>query len=61
MAEAAREVVVLVESEKIGRRIPNLELPWQRVTTVITDNNLSEDKREAIKACGVQLICAEIE
>jgi DeoR/GlpR family transcriptional regulator of sugar metabolism len=61
MAEAAREVVVLVESEKIGRRIPNLELPWKRVTTVITDNNLSEDKREAIKACGVQLICAEIE
>ena len=61
MAEAAREVVVLVESEKIGRRIPNLELPWQRVTTVITDNNLSADKREAITACGVQLICAEIE
>lgn len=61
MAEAAREVVVLVESEKIGRKIPNLELPWQRVTTVITDNNLSADKREAITACGVQLICAEIE
>ena len=61
MAEAAREVVVLVESEKIGRRIPNLELPGQRVTTVITDNNLSADKREAITACGVQLICAEIE
>ncbi len=61
MAEAAREVVVLVESEKIGRRIPNLELPWQRITTVITDNNLSADKREALTACGVQLICAEIE
>ncbi|MEM6511217.1 MAG: XRE family transcriptional regulator, partial [Pseudomonadota bacterium] len=61
MAEAAREVVVLVESEKIGRRIPNLELPWQRVTTVITDNNLCADKRKAITACGVRLICAEIE
>jgi DeoR/GlpR family transcriptional regulator of sugar metabolism len=25
MAEVAREVVVMVESDKIGRRIPNLE------------------------------------
>ena len=28
MAEVAREVIVMVESDKIGRRIPNLELPW---------------------------------
>ncbi|KPH63085.1 XRE family transcriptional regulator [Pseudoalteromonas porphyrae] len=60
MAEAAREVIVLVESEKIGRRIPNLELPWQRVTTLITDSNLALDTRQAIEACGVQLICAEV-
>ena len=61
MAESAREVVVLVESDKIGRKIPNLELPWQQITTLITDNNLSEEKREAIRKCGVQLICADIE
>ncbi|TMP26679.1 XRE family transcriptional regulator [Pseudoalteromonas rubra] len=61
MAEAARDVVVLVESEKIGRRIPNLELPWDQVTTLITDNNLADDLRQAIEARGVQLICAEVE
>lgn len=61
MAEAARDVVVLVESEKIGRRIPNLELPWDQVTTLITDNNLAADLRQAIEARGVQLICAEVE
>ena len=60
MAGAAREVIVLVESEKIGRKIPNLELPWQQVTTLITDSNLALDTRQAIQACGVQLICAEL-
>ena len=59
MAESAREVIVLVESEKIGRKIPNLELPWQQVTTLITDNLLADDTRKAIEAKGIQLICAE--
>lgn len=59
MAESAREVIVLVESDKIGRKIPNLELPWQQVTTLITDNLLAEDIRKAIEAKGIQLICAE--
>ena len=52
---------MLVESEKIGRRIPNLELPWQNVTTLITDSGLALDTRKALEACGVQLICAEVE
>ena len=61
MAEAAREVIVLVESEKIGRRIPNLELPWQSVTTLITDSGLALDTRKSLEACGVKLFCAEVE
>ncbi|MEO2268887.1 DeoR family transcriptional regulator [Pseudoalteromonas sp. YIC-656] len=60
MAEAARDVVVLVESEKIGRRIPNLELPWQRVSTLITDNNLAANLRQEIEAHGITVICAEV-
>ena len=60
MAKAAREVIVMVESDKIGRKIPNLELPWKIVTTLITDNGLADEKRKAIEACGVKLICAEI-
>ncbi|MBQ4812693.1 DeoR family transcriptional regulator [Pseudoalteromonas luteoviolacea] len=60
MSESAREVIVLVESEKIGRKIPNLELPWQQVTTLITDNTLASDMRQAIEAHGVKVICAEI-
>ncbi|SMF03674.1 transcriptional regulator, DeoR family [Pseudogulbenkiania subflava DSM 22618] len=58
MAEVAREVIVMVESEKIGRRIPNLELPWERIHTLVTDDALAMDAREKIRAKGIALICA---
>ncbi|CAM4304282.1 DeoR/GlpR family DNA-binding transcription regulator [Pseudoalteromonas byunsanensis] len=60
MAQAAREVIVMVESDKVGRRIPNLELPWQQVTTLITDENLADEKRQAIEQSGVTVICAAL-
>lgn len=58
MAEVSREVVVMVESSKIGRKIPNLELPWDSVSTLITDSGLSAQARQEIEHHGVQVICA---
>ncbi len=58
MAEVAREVIVLVESEKLGRKIPNLELPWSSIHTLITDARLDSESRSQIEACGVEVICA---
>lgn len=58
MAEVAREVIVMVESDKIGRRIPNLELPWSSVHTLITDERLTDEARDQLLARGIQLICA---
>lgn len=58
MAEVAREVIVMVESDKIGRRIPNLELPWSSVHTLITDERLADEARQQLLARGIQLICA---
>ncbi|WP_397457639.1 DeoR/GlpR family DNA-binding transcription regulator [Pseudomonas asplenii] len=60
MAEVSREVVVMVESDKIGRRIPNLELPWSSVHTLITDERLPLEAREQIQARGIHLICAAV-
>ncbi|AOS96344.1 Glucitol operon repressor [Microbulbifer aggregans] len=60
MAEVAREVVVLAESSKVGRRIPNLELPWESVSTLVTDAGLEDATATAIEALGVNLICAEV-
>jgi DeoR/GlpR family transcriptional regulator of sugar metabolism len=61
MAEVAREVVVMVESDKIGRKIPNLELPWSSIHTLITDERLSAEAREQLTARGVTLICAAVD
>ncbi|WP_417660794.1 DeoR/GlpR family DNA-binding transcription regulator [Pseudomonas sp.] len=61
MAEVAREVIVMVESDKIGRKIPNLELPWARVHTLITDERLDQDARTQLQARGIKLICASLE
>ncbi|WP_017902413.1 DeoR/GlpR family DNA-binding transcription regulator [Pseudomonas asplenii] len=60
MAEVSREVVVMVESDKIGRRIPNLELPWSSIHTLITDERLPQEAREQIQARGIHLICAAV-
>ncbi|MGB1199913.1 MAG: DeoR/GlpR family DNA-binding transcription regulator [Cognaticolwellia aestuarii] len=58
MAEVAREVIVLVESDKVGRKIPNLELAWRNVHTLITDDGLAANIISAIKQQGVNVICA---
>lgn len=57
MAEVSREVVVMVESQKIGRKMPNLELTWQQIDVIITDTGLSEQDKQAILAYGVEVIC----
>ena len=57
MAEVAREVVVMAESDKVGRRIPNLELGWAQIDVLITDDGLAETSRQRIRDQGVVLVC----
>ena len=59
MAEVAREVVLKIESDKIGRRSPNLELAWANIDTLITDNQLDDDLKRAIEQTGTDVICAD--
>ena len=58
MAEVSREVIVMVESDKIGRKIPNLELPWQQIHTLITDNGLSTEVKQQLIEQDIKLIIA---
>src|SRR5690606_24478693 len=58
MADVAREVIVLAESEKITRKIPNLELAWADVTILVTDDGLAESAKQQIEQQGVRVICA---
>jgi Transcriptional regulators of sugar metabolism len=59
MAEVSREVIVLVESEKIGRKIHNLELVWKDIDLLVTDEGLSADLKHEIQAQGVKVVCAK--
>ncbi len=58
MAEVSREVIVLIESQKIGRKMPNLELAWNQIHTIITDNQINSETKERIEKLGVSLIIA---
>ncbi|NLS12361.1 DeoR family transcriptional regulator [Vibrio sp. SM6] len=58
MADVSREVIVMVESEKIGRKIPNLELAWQHIDVLVTDSDLSAEQKLLIEEQGVKVICA---
>lgn len=58
MAQVAREVIVLIESEKIGRKMPNIELEWQHIDKLITDNRLPPEAKAQIEALGVRVILA---
>ncbi len=57
MAEVSREVVVMVESEKIGRKIPNQELAWSQIDLLVTDSDLTEQQKQIIESNGVQVAC----
>ena len=56
MAEVAREVIVMLESDKLGRKIHNLELPWAMVKVLITDEGLSLADATQIEQQGVKVI-----
>lgn len=61
MAQSAREVIVLAEADKVNRRIPNLELPWDQVNKLITDERLSDEHQQLLEQQGVQIIRAASE
>ncbi|WP_394127921.1 DeoR/GlpR family DNA-binding transcription regulator [Vibrio hepatarius] len=58
MAEVSREVIVMVESEKIARKIPNLELAWDAIDILITNKDLEPEYKQKIESHGIKVICA---
>ncbi|MCG6229806.1 DeoR/GlpR family DNA-binding transcription regulator [Vibrio furnissii] len=58
MAEVSREVIVMVESDKVGRRIPNLELSWDTIDVLVTDKELPDADVAQIESHQVRVIRA---
>ena len=59
MAETAREVVVMVESQKIGRKMPNLELSWDQIDVLVTDRQISKEMLQKIEAQQVEVVLTD--
>jgi DeoR/GlpR family transcriptional regulator of sugar metabolism len=58
MAEVSQQVIVMAESEKLQRKIPNVELPWQAISILVTDDLISAEAKHLIEQRGVEVICA---
>ncbi|WP_286234157.1 DeoR/GlpR family DNA-binding transcription regulator [Thalassotalea sediminis] len=58
MAEVSREVIVMVESEKFNRKIPNLEIPWSQIQYLVTDEDLPAELNKTLLKHGVNVIIA---
>lgn len=59
MAEVSREVIVLIESQKFGRKMPNVELAWSKIDKLITDNNLDPQAKQQLEDKGIEVIIAK--
>ena len=59
MAEVSNQVIVMAESEKLQRKIPNVELPWQSISILVTDDLISIEAKQSIEKHGVAVICAK--
>lgn len=60
MAEVSRDVIVMAESEKIDRKIHNLELPWSAVRYLVTDNQIEPEHKQRIEEHGVEVLTADL-
>ena len=61
MANSSAQVVIMAESNKLNRRIPNVELPWNSIHTLITDYDIESASIKKINQQGVEVICARTE
>lgn len=59
MAKVSNQVIVMAESEKLQRKIPNVELPWSAISVLVTDEQIPVDVKQQIEQHGVDVvICA---
>lgn len=58
MCNAAREVILMADSSKFGRKSPNVVCSLESINKLITDAGIPADVRAALEAKGVEVIIA---
>jgi len=59
MAQVSNQVIIMAESEKLQRKIPNVELPWSAISVLVTDEQIPANVKQQIEQQGVDVICAK--
>jgi len=60
MAAVSTRVVVLAESSKFDRKMPNIELTWGSISTLVTDEDIAPEIKAALEEKGIDVLCAPI-
>lgn len=60
MARVAGKVVVLAESSKLRHKMPNIELAWQQVAVLVTDEGISDSAEQQLIEQGVTVMKAAL-
>ena len=61
MASTAKNVVIMAESGKFSHKMPNLELPWQQIAYLVTDDDIDLQIKQTIEKQGVTVITAALD
>jgi DeoR family ulaG and ulaABCDEF operon transcriptional repressor len=56
----ADELVLMVDSSKFTRRSSLILCPLDRVSTLITDDGISDEARRMVENAGIRLIVAQV-
>lgn len=58
MCNAAREVILMADSSKFGRKSPNIVCALTRIHTLITDSDVSADFLQSLENQGIRVVIA---
>lgn len=56
MCQAARQVVVVTDSSKFGRKTPNVVVPLEKIDQLITDAGIRPEDKLALEAKGIKVL-----
>ena len=56
MCQAAKQIIVVTDSSKFGRKTPNVVVPIDKIDIVITDSGISESDLAALQQRGIQVM-----
>ena len=60
LKDRADEIVVLADSSKFSIKARHVALPLSRISTLITDDGISGEDAEMLRAAGIKIVIASL-